>query len=194
MYHIKSDKRSIQSGEWIYTALAIIMQEKKYSQITVTELVEKAKLGRATFYRNFDLVDDVLRMKCDQEFSGLHAYLMEYYKSSVKTEIGNKAIFLKPFLRYWYLHSSVIELLIKADKIEIINDSFVKLLKKMFSRTDSSHGVIWEHPDYFIAMRRGIAVNILIQWINNGMDISPDELADLIVNQMLESQNLSLLL
>jgi hypothetical protein len=57
-----------------------------------------------------------------------------------------------------------------------------------------SHDIIWKHMDYFIALRSGVAINILIQWIKNDKNIPPDDLADLILTQMKESFNLNLLL
>ena len=49
----KRDKRSIQSSEWIYDALKELMYVKDYSKITVTDIVNKANIGRTTFYRYF---------------------------------------------------------------------------------------------------------------------------------------------
>jgi len=194
MYHIKKDKRSIQSSGWIYDALAELMNEKIYTEITVTEIVEKAKLGRATFYRNFDSLDDVLRLRCDKTFNELCEYLLEYYKTNSSLDKGMNTVFIKPFLRYWYVKSSIIELLIKANRLDIINESFTNMFKLFLPHLDKSHDSIWNHMDYFIAIRSGVAINVLIQWIKNDKNIAPDDLADLIVNQMKESLNLNLLL
>lgn len=194
MYHIKNDKRSIQSSQWIYKALSELMLEKKYNEITVTEVVEKAKLGRATFYRNYDTLDDVLRLKCDETFSELYEYLLQYYKSRDFSDKGMKTVFIKPFLRFWYVKSFIIELLIITNRLDIINDSFVNMLKRFIPHLDKSHDIIWKHMDYYTAIRSGVAINILIQWIKNGKDISPDDLTSLIINQMKESLNLNLLL
>lgn len=194
MYHIKKDKRSIQSSSWIYDALAELMKEKKYAEITVTEIVEKAKLGRATFYRNFDSLDDVLRLKCDETFNELYEYLVEYYRTNSILNTGINTVFIKPFLRYWYVNSLIIELLIKANRFDIINESFTNMFKLFLPHLNKSHDIIWKHMDYFVAIRSGVAINVLIQWIKNDKNIAPDDLADLIVNQMKESLNLNLLL
>lgn len=193
MYHIKKDKRSIQSSKWIYDALAELMEEKNYVEITVTEVVEKAKLGRATFYRNFDSIDDVLRLKCDETFNELYEYLLEYYKTYSFNNKAMTPIFLKPFLRFWYFKSFIVELLIKANRIDIINESFTNMFKLFLPYIDKSQDIILKHMDYFAAIRSGTAINILIQWIKNDKNIPPDELTDLIINHMKESFNLRLL-
>lgn len=61
MYHVSPDKRSYESSGMIYDALVELMKEKEYSKIKINELCERAKLGRVTFYRHYDAIDDVLR-------------------------------------------------------------------------------------------------------------------------------------
>lgn len=65
MYHISDDKCSYESSAMIYDALVTLMDEKEYSKIKINELCERAKLGRVTFYRHYDTIDDVLRKKLD---------------------------------------------------------------------------------------------------------------------------------
>ena len=66
MYHIKNDQRAIRSSQMMYVGLARLMREKPFNAITVTDLVATAQVGRTTFYRNFDEIEDILRMRCDQ--------------------------------------------------------------------------------------------------------------------------------
>ena len=97
------------------------MREKDFAAITVTDLVDAAAVGRTTFYRNFDEIEDVLRMRCDQVVDGLIDYLQEYrqeHPDEARTTI------LKPVLRYFYLHSELVELLMNAKRIHIFEESF----------------------------------------------------------------------
>lgn len=96
MYHKKNDRRSIQSSDWIYEALKVLMLDKEYSKITITDIVNKANIGRTTFYRNFDTIDDVLKMKCDEKFNEFRKFCIDYYKLN---SISDKS-FLTPFLNY----------------------------------------------------------------------------------------------
>ena len=48
---------------YIVEALGILLETKNFSEITVKEIVEKAGVGRATFYRNFQDKEDVLIYK-----------------------------------------------------------------------------------------------------------------------------------
>lgn len=44
------------------------MQEKSYEQITVQQIIERADVGRSTFYAHFETRDDLLRALCTDIF------------------------------------------------------------------------------------------------------------------------------
>ncbi|CEN21131.1 AcrR family transcriptional regulator [[Clostridium] sordellii] len=69
MYCIKNDMRSIKSAELIYLGLKKCLKEKPFEKITITDIQNASTVGRATFYRNFDSIEDVLYWKCSQKFS-----------------------------------------------------------------------------------------------------------------------------
>lgn len=190
MYQKKKDKRSIQSSEWIYEALKELIKDKNYSKITVTDIVNKANLGRTTFYRNFETIDDVLRMKCEDKFSEFREYCINYYTSN---EFEDKT-FLKPFLRYWYYNSEIIELLIKANRESIIKECITKEVQFFIGASSiDKNKVIYSHLNYFIEMRVANSISILTEWIKNDKNIAPNDLADIISCQVKESLNLNLL-
>jgi AcrR family transcriptional regulator len=175
MYHIKDDQRSIRSSEMLYDGLAKLMREKDFNAITVTDLVEAAQVGRTTFYRNFDEIEDILRMRNDQAFEGLVSYLQEYRQKYTHDSSTN---LLKPVLRYFYLHSELIELLIIANRIDIVQESFRRLLEPFKSIFGAFYGVEEDYVEYIIAIRIGGITNILTHWIETGKKQAPDELAD----------------
>ena len=191
MYHKKNDKRSIQSSEWIYAALKDLMLEKKYSKITITDIVNKANLGRTTFYRNFDTIDDVLKMKCDEKFNEFREYCIGYYKEN---DVAVKS-FLTPFLKYWYKNSEIIELLIKANRENILKQCLTEEVKFFINSSSiDKNTTISSHINYFISMIVSNSISILTEWISNGKDIPPDELANIIITQSKEAIRVNLFL
>ena len=77
MYHIHSDKRVNQSVESIGKALHQLIAATPYRQISVTALAKEAGVSKATFYRSFDTIDDVLRYETDQAVEQMIAYMMD---------------------------------------------------------------------------------------------------------------------
>lgn len=175
MYHIKDDQRSIRSGEMIYEGLVALMGEKDFATITVSDLVDAAKVGRTTFYRNFDEIEDVLRMRSDQVIEGFLGYLQTYRQQHIDE---SPTTILKPVLRYFYLHSELVELLMKAKRIYIFEEAMLNRFEPFKSIVGAFYGVEENYVDYVMAVRIGGVTNILIHWIETGKKQSPDELAD----------------
>ena len=195
MYHIKSDKRSVRSSEWFFEALEALMLETEYSKIKVIDLADKAKLGRTTFYRNFDTIDDILRMKCDEKLLGLKNYFMEYYKEAV---LDTQGLFLKPFLNYWYVDSNIVELIIKADKIDIFQVSFTNMVNEYRDlittrNSDTTTNMVsLKNANYINKIRVAVSISILTEWIKNDKDVSPDELSEILISRLKNPINLDI--
>lgn len=56
----KKDLRSVRSCKEIANALATLLQEKLFEDISVTDIVNKANVSRNTLYNNFQTKEDIL--------------------------------------------------------------------------------------------------------------------------------------
>lgn len=184
MYHLKKDKRSVLSCAMMYDGLKTLMQTKEIDAIRITELVKASGVSRATFYRNFDKIIDVLILKSDQVFELLLGELRDYHhKKSVK----RSSEFIIPFLEFFDDHTEIVALLLKANRQDVLQDSLAKLIRGMFD----SYSKVAEDPtntwDYFVAIRSGITINILIQWVKNEKNIPPEQLGKLMFQEIANS-------
>ena len=189
MYHLTSNKKTHQSAELIYQALSRLIRTKTLDSISIKDLVEEAGIGRATFYRLFDSLEDVLHYKCDAAFIDLKHYIQTFRKSEQLTGPINSTSLLKPLLRYWYLDSFVIEVIIKANRLDILLTNVEKMFSMMFTQLNLQNDTDFQE-EYFISIRTGILFNILITWIKNKKDIPPDTLADILLKQFKSVSNL----
>lgn len=182
MYHLTSNKKTHQSADLIYHALCELIKNKNFNSITIKELVEEAGVGRATFYRLFDSIEDVLHYKCDASFVDLRHYIIQFRKSEQLVGPTNSTNLLKPLLRFWYLDSFIIEIIIKINRLDILMSNVENMFSIMFSQLDHHSNSDFQE-EYFVSMRAGILFNILITWIKNKKDIPPDTLADILIKQ-----------
>lgn len=65
MYFRHKNKTAIRSQHMIADALFSLMKRKPFQQISVTEICKEATIGRKTFYRNFELREDVIDFQLD---------------------------------------------------------------------------------------------------------------------------------
>lgn len=182
MYHISNDKRSKESSQWIYNSLVELMETTNYSDITITKICQKAKVGRVTFYRHYDGIDDVLLKKCDEEFYHLQQYCKDYYRVNPQEDP-----ILKPFLHYWYKDSKIIELILKAEKPSILISCFDAILASIISFATQKDNTIIEYQEYFSALGTTVCITILTTWIKNKKDIPPDVLSNMVMQKMRDS-------
>lgn len=60
MSHPKTDRRIRRTQQSIRNALIELMLEKAYEKITIQEIIDRADVGRATFYNHYQDKDDLL--------------------------------------------------------------------------------------------------------------------------------------
>jgi len=192
LYHLTSNIKTHQSAELIYHALCELIKNKNINSITIKELVEEAGVGRATFYRLFDSIEDVLHYKCDASFVDLRQYIIQFRKSEQLIGPTTSTDLLKPLLRFWYLDSFIIEIIIKINRLDILMSNVESMFSIMFSQLDHNSNSDFQE-EYFVSMRSGILFNILVTWIKNKKDIPPDTLADILIKQSRAVENFELL-
>lgn len=72
------DKRKIANQlvkDRLLSALIALMQYKDWSKITVTELIKDSGVARASFYRNFKSIEELVEY-------GLHQMTLSYHEGS----------------------------------------------------------------------------------------------------------------
>lgn len=77
MYYKQKNKTAINSQHMIADALFSLMKRKSFQQITVTEICDEAAVGRKTFYRNFELREDIIEFQLDNMCNEYKAELEE---------------------------------------------------------------------------------------------------------------------
>ena len=83
MYVQNTNPIAIRTQQMISQALIRLMQRTSYQQITVTDLCREADIGRKTFYRHFQWMEDVIDFQLDQLYAeyeeDLHTLSLEQY-------------------------------------------------------------------------------------------------------------------
>jgi len=72
----REDRRSKRTRHMIQSALVQLMMEKRYDEITVQDIIERANVGRSTFYSHYLDKDDLLQHEIEQVVAAL-AYHMD---------------------------------------------------------------------------------------------------------------------
>ncbi len=166
MYHKQANKTAIQSQHMIADALFSLMKRKPFQQITVTEICEEAAIGRKTFYRNFELKEDVVDFWLDLRCA---EYEQDFLCVPLEEKLYYHCVFLKK-------HTDAL--------IALYHNGLHSMIEKKFSVFLPDTMPIWsEDPveqeyrsQYIIA---GIEAIIRV-WVTRGFQESIEEIVEII--------------
>ena len=172
------DRRQRKTREAIFNAFTELLSNKDFNQITIGEIIEKADVGRATFYSHFETKDFLLKELCEDLFC--HLFDSESGKGNDHSHIFNctnsESVFLH-LLRHLQSNDHNILLLLSSQN----NDLFWRYFRENLDHLIKSHLPLFDHkkkqniPDLFWEHHIiSTFVDTLKWWIRNGMKETPE--------------------
>jgi AcrR family transcriptional regulator len=181
MFHLRDDIRAERSAKMLYDGLMEVMRKKPLKQVRVSDICTASTVSRATFYRNFDEVFDLLYWKCNEDF---HEVLTSFIKSD--PDLSKEDVLLRYVLDYWLQdeHIRLLTTIMDEGRLDIIYNSFVSNADILMDFL-KEHGISMDTEDYtyFISVRAGFFVGMIRGWMENGRKQTPEELAQIISRQ-----------
>ena len=154
--------------EHITDALLNLLQEKPIEDISISELCELAKIGRASFYRNFNSKEDILR-------AYIHQLFQEWTKENRQWENQLLSDLLRSLFTHFEKHQSFYKLLNQQNLIYLLKDVIIRLC-----------GPKPEHSKEEAYARTYIAYTLygwIEVWFQRGMQETAEEIAEMFQNQ-----------
>lgn len=166
MHHVKNDKRSQTSANAIYEALLKLLKSNSFDTITVSSICEVSNISRATFYRNFDILEDVLAWYGDLLIRKLIA---NYFK----LPNNERPTFTNYALGFAFDEVEYIEILSKTNKMHLIEPYVLTVLESVPLTYDINES---PYIKYAIHAKVGAFFSIINCWISTGKKESAEEL------------------
>lgn len=166
MYHKQANKTAIQSQHMLMDALFRLMKQKPFQQITVTALCEEAAVGRKTFYRNFDLREDVIDLWLDLRCEECRQVLLNVPAAD---QLRHYCVFLKK-------HMDVLIALYQNGMHPMVEKKFSVFLPHTMPRWSEDEVEQEYRSQYIIA---GIDAIIRV-WVTRGFQESVEEIVAIV--------------
>ena len=176
------DRRQRKTREAIFGAFIALISEKDFSQITVGEIIEKADIGRATFYAHFETKDYLLKEFCKDLFCHI-------FDGAGHADHGHHHIFRCDAPDSMFLH--LVQHLYRNDNqiLQLLscpnNDLFLQYFKEQLQllvKDQLSDFAARKDPrlpeDFWICHIASTFTETLRWWIEGGMVESPETITE----------------
>lgn len=97
MYFRQTNPIALRSQYMISDAMLSLMKRTHFQKITVTQLCEEAAIGRKTFYRNFEVKEDVIDFQLDALYG---EYLNDLSQIQLENYLHHHFSFLQKHMDY----------------------------------------------------------------------------------------------
>jgi len=183
MKRVSNDRRAIRTKKMIRSALAELIDEKGFINISVTDLTERADINRGTFYLHYvdkyDLLEKI-ENEIIQDIEEKTKHLDSVNMSNIDTT-NEPFPFMVKFFEYFRENSVIIKSILGPKGDPIFDRKIKKFIEtNLFERQKSKsfnvdQAVISE--EYFIPYILSADLGVIQHWLEKGMKESPDEMA-----------------
>ena len=176
------DRRQRKTREAIFKAFIELLSKKDFNSITVGEIIERADIGRATFYAHFETKDFLLKELCKELFCHL-------FDAMEDSNNGHTHIFECEAPESAFLHlvrhlqkndNNVLVLLSKQNNglfLKYFNENLRELVISELPQFECKKNE--DLPESFwINHITSTFVETLRWWIDNGMKESPEKITE----------------
>lgn len=164
------DKRKVANQnvkDRLLSALIEFAGHKEWSKLTVTELIEKSGVARASFYRNFKSVEEIIDY-------GIQKMTLCYHegKSFLAEDFHSREVMLYKFQFYQKYKNLVLAFhhaKIATTLLDVITDCEIDAYGDMPINSISKYKL------YYFS---GAFYNMMICWLTSGTKETPEAMAD----------------
>ena len=174
------DRRQQKTRTAIFQAFSSLLAEESYNRITVQKIIDRANVGRTTFYDHFETKDDLLKALCENLFGHIISGAKDctHTHGLYSNSRAPESIFCH-LLRHLQENDNNILGLLSCESSEIFlryfKDSLNELIQTQFVSQNRKRNK--DIPsDFLINHISGSFVEMVLWWIKGRMKQTPTEL------------------
>ena len=163
---ITSDRASRDSRERLTRALFAVMEQYLYTDITVTQIAQEARLSRKTFYRFYRTKDEVLN-----EY--IQSVMLDFSVQLRELDIHHYWEVVQLYFDFWEQRADIILLFNRHGLLPVLMEAARGYADRVFAAVRSDEVARRFSPllPYMLAYAVGGMHNMLVAWITGGKTI-----------------------
>ena len=177
MRNTRADRRSLRTRRLLSEALIALMMEKAYDSITVQDIIDRADVGRSTFYAHYRHKDDLL----SREFERLVEELSQNigYETEGSNPLLPSLALFRHVQQHYPLYKALVwgrglDFVVKSTQV-LLSHSVEKQLDGLLHDDEQSSSLLPVVSNYVA----GAFLTLLQWWLDNTMVYSPERIDNL---------------
>lgn len=167
----KDDRRSQRTRQALGDALVELMMEKGYDSVSIKEIIERANVGRSTFYTHFTDKDDLFVSQLDRLMELLGQHIPQEHTEG-NPYFPSLGLFLH-IKQQWRLY----RILSWGTGVDVLTKHLQKSMCEMIEQRLVADGQRYDVPAPVIAnFLAGSFLALVRWWLENKMAYSPEEM------------------
>ena len=159
---LSNEARTAYTIEHITDALLKLLKDVPFSEITVSEICSHARVGRASFYRNFESKEDVLKKWLDKVTDDFVS------DSAISFEKDSSKEYYSKLFTHMMQYREICLILYKAGLVQLLKDEFDRRFLLSYQDT---------YGEFKSCFLSGGIFNIVLSWLLKGCPETPEEIA-----------------
>jgi len=172
----KLDMRVKYTREWTFEALYKLLETNEYNKIKISEIIIKAGISRATFYRNFTTKDDVVILRVKRFFEQFYMNISYHYKN---TDQGDARFLIQSYFNLVHEEEKVISTIIKCNLEYLMVEGILKIINTQREQFYKLIKPNEQTEKYTMEIVASSAWTLLSRWIKNGKKETAEELVEI---------------
>lgn len=168
----KGDRRSLRTRQSLSEAFMALMMEKSYDAITVEDIIDRANVGRSTFYTHFEHKDGLL--------SSNFSRLMEELNVNMVSEQSGAFLPSLALFRHVQNHYALYKALVWGRGLEYVSRSIQGVLSKsiesQINQLLAGQQRLSMPPDLIANYVSSAFLTLLKWWLDNDLQDSPERM------------------
>ena len=171
------DRRVRRTRDQLGGALVALIVEKPFDTITVQDVLDRAGVGRSTFYAHYRDKDDLFLSDVDEFFEGMATML------SRREDPSDRVAPVRELFAHVAEARSFYDALVTSDRIpevlELGRGHFARGIERRLCELPRGRSIGAQHRAAVAHALAGSFLSLLTWWIDRNMPGSPEEMDDL---------------
>lgn len=176
------DRRQLKTRDAIFDAFSTLLSKKSLSRITVQDIIDRANVGRTTFYAHFETKDQLLKELCTDMFAHVFSTSLPTENThDFSKDVGNPHTMITHILYHLLDNKRNIIGILTFESGELFYGFFKHFFNGLMSRyliNELDFNKKEVPSDFFINHISSSFIGMVQWWIDNKMRQTPEELSD----------------